>query len=985
MSYKSILLNKQPGKAWFLLACFLLALNVSPVLAQQLPYSQLTIADGLEDMVILDIEQDSEGFLWFTTRTGVNRFDGKQFWTFNQASGLPHNLVRDLIKTSDGKLWAGSESGLAWFDGTRFQAVSEAILPTNVPIRQLKEAPDGTLWAATYGMGLVQIDILGQPQILQKFDTESGLSTNRIRSLLIDRDGAIWTGDSEQVMRYKGGKLQAIPWSAEPSEIRTLYEHEDGTIWAGTRKGVTIFDGNSFVPLEFDIDLSNETINSIVTDSKQRIWLGSRDSGAYEFDELRRSVSHANIINGLPDNSINRIFEDNEKNLWFGTYGGGVARLSATNVTNWKAQEALPNPNVYALVADQDQCMWVGTNGDGVSQICGSEIKRFTTADGLSHNKVLTVAIDPENNPWFGTLHGLTGMIDGDFITLNTEDGLSGAVVFHIINAVDGGLWLGTNNGLSYYHQGVFTTYRTDDGLPDNRINRMYQSKAGVLWVASSNGLSRFNQGQFQNWTVKDGLAANFINDIYEDSNGLIWLATNNGLSTFDGENFNTWTTADGLPHNNAAIILESKRNNEMWIGTSRGVALFNGETFSVITTREGLVFDLVNRGAGFRDRLGNLWFGTAQGISRFAANFQPANGSPPPVRILSVRNDRQEIINLPGTFIKEQDTNLTFDFTAISFQRAPDINYRYRLNSKNSSAWRTTRLNQIQINSLKAGKYTFQVSARVGDGQWNSRPAQFSFVVTPPFWRTIEFALLVLACLVAAWIYRTWRIRQHALHLEKTVKDRTQQLEDVNSGLDWLANHDSLTRLANRHHVQNVLKSFQSIKKITPMGVVVIDLDYFKSINDQFGHGVGDVTLQLFSAMLKKSVHPKHTVARWGGEEFLIICSKIQLDALKVLTENILEQCRVLHIPAGLNQTAPLNCSIGFVHLTQLDAQSDITKQLEQCIQLADKALYSAKHQGRDQICGYTVNYPLGELKLNDYISDPAEAIKNKWIIEVN
>ncbi|WP_099019245.1 ligand-binding sensor domain-containing protein [Marinicella litoralis] len=944
-----------------------------------MPFANLSIADGLEDMVIFDIEQDDHGFLWMTTRTGISRFDGNQFWTFNRSNGLPHNLVRDLLKAKNGKLWAASEAGLAWFDGYEFKSISEEYWPSNVSARALQEAADGTIWVATYGMGIVQIDPSGNPKIINQFNSSTGFPSDRFRSLMIDVDGHIWAGDSKRVIRINNDGYEAIEWKAEASEIRTIFQHENKQIWVGTRNGVAVFDGTAFVPLDFDVDLSNQTINSFTVDHQQHIWVSSRDYGAYEFNQDRQLVKHLNMSNGLPDNSVNSMYQDSENNIWFGTYGGGIARLSAANVTNWKAQNAMPNPNVYAIIQDNNGCIWIGTNGDGVSLLCEGELTHITTKQGLSHNKVLTAVLDDEGDPWFGTLQGITYQKNNQFHQLHISEGLTGPVVYHIIKDLDDSLWIGTNNGLNHYQDGKFTSYFTEDGLPDNRINRIFQSKNGDIWLASSNGLSLFKDGQFTNWSTSDGLAANFINDIYEDGKGVLWLATNNGLSLFDGTSFTTWTTEDGLPHNNATSILQGE-NNDIWIGTSRGVAIFDGSNFTVITSREGLVFDLVNRGAGFRDDQGNLWFGTAKGISRFDANFKPGSSTPPPVHIISVRNEMDALDLNTKIRIQQQDSSLTLSFTAISFQRAPDISYRYRLAVNEDTPWRETRLNEIQINSLAAGNYRFQVTARIGNGAWNSNPAEFNFEVTPPFWQTPWFILLLIAGVVIFLLYRNWRNKQHALKLENIVFDRTKQLEELNQGLDWLANHDSLTRLSNRNHVQNLLNEF-SYASSSPFAVIAIDLDYFKNVNDQYGHDFGDQVLKRFSKMLSDLIEENQTAARWGGEEFIIICPQIKLTQLKILSLSIIQQCRHLIIPNHLSETVDVTCSVGFAYIPGFNPEYKLVTQMEKTIQLADQALYAAKHNGRDQLYGYIIKQPAKTIQLKTYLSDIQDAIDKQWI----
>ena len=945
--------------------------------AQQLPFAHLSISDGLEDTVVFSIEQDDLGFLWIATRTGINRFDGERFWTYGQNDGLPHNLARDLHKSKDGTLWVASERGVAWFDGSSFHALEEKDgWPEKVSARALAEATDGSLWVATYGAGLLHIKTDGEPKVIEQFNRDSGLPSDRIRSLLIDKQDNIWLGMSDQVVRLTDGKPETITWQAKSTEIRALYQHTDGNIWAGTRHGIAHFVDNAFIAMDLGTDLSKQTINTITRDKKGNVWLGTRDFGVYQFDP-HLQVKHLDMLDGLPDNSVNSIFQDSEDNLWFGTYGGGIARLSTSKVLNWKAQPGLPNPNVYAIADDHNGCIWFGTNGNGVSSLCEDKMTHMTRSDGLPHNKILSTMIDSHGNPWFGTLQGISQLNQGQFINYDQKDGLSGSVSYHIMQASDDSFWIGTNNGLNQFDGHKFTQYRKSHGLPDDRINRILESNDGDLWLASANGLTHYHEGEFSSWSTDDGLPANFINDFYEDQLGGLWIATNNGLSYFSNGQFRNWDTTDGLPHNNCTVILPGK-DNEIWIGTSRGVAIFDGEDFTVITSKEGLVFDLVNRGAGYRDPQGNLWFGTGDGISRFATDFKPGASNQPPVHLLSVSNNQQQLTLNDSAQIQQQDSSLRFNYSAISFQRAPDVNYRYRLNSGNTP-WRETRLRELQINSLAAGDYTFEVTARVGKGEWNQQPATFNFTVTPPFWRTTWFVVLLITSLLFALLLRSYRSRQHAIQLENLVQERTKQLEEVNQGLEWLANHDNLTRLANRNQIQQTLSQLDINLEL---GVIVIDLDYFKSINDQYGHLAGDKALQAFANMLLSLTREGQQASRWGGEEFLIICPKISSSRLSALAEQILQHCRQLDIVFSDDLSFGLKCSIGFA---MTPPQQQNKSLWEKTIQLADMALYDAKHDGRDCAIGYLWQEALpNDWDFNRVIMEKELALKQNILARV-
>jgi len=942
--------NKQKITLYLTIIFFSFLIYTQSINAQQLPFAHLSISDGLEDTVIFSIKQDNYGFLWVSTRTGINRFDGEQFWTYGRINGLPHNLSRDLLSSRDGTLWAASELGVAWFDGIKFQPISD--WPEKISARSMSEAPDGTIWVATYGAGLFQIKTGENPKIINQINYESGLPNDRVRTIFIDSKGNIWAGMNNHVVRISNGQIEKINWDFKKTEIRTFYEHTDGSIWAGTRLGIARFDGESFSAFNMGIDLSQQTINTIIRDKENNVWLGTRDFGVYKFDTNLKSI-HLDMVDGLPDNSVNSIYQDDEANLWFGTYGGGLARLSTSKVLNWKSQTNLTNPNIYSIADDHKGCIWFGTNGNGVSSLCNKQMKHYSRKDGLPHNKVLSTIIDNKGTPWFGTLQGLSHFENNQFVNYDQQQGMSGSVSYHILQTSDETFWVGTNNGLDHFDGEKFTQYNQSHGLPNNRINRLLESRDGGLWIASANGLTKFKNNEFKNYSTNDGLPANFINDFYEDNLGGLWIATNNGLSYFINGKFKNWTTANGLPHNNSSVILPGN-GDEIWVGTSRGVAIFNGKDFTVITSREGLVFDLVNRGSGYKGTNGDLWFGTGNGISRFSADFKPGSSSPPPVHLLSVSNNQVKLAQNIHADVPQQGSSLNFKFSAISFQRAPDVNFKYRLANGSNSPWRETRLREIQINSLAAGDYNFEVTARIGTGKWNKNTAKFNFTVVPPFWRTLWFLVLVIVAILGVFVYRNYRSRLHAIHLENTVLERTKQLHELNKGLEWLANHDNLTRLPNRNHLHQKLNELQFSHSIEQLGVIVIDLDYFKIINDKYGHTAGDIALKVFAEMLQKIIRKNQIASRWGGEEFLIICPQIDSPRLKKLSEEIIMNCRQLDIIISHDQAIKLNCSIGFALTPLYEEESQNEIPWGKTIQLADLALYDAKHSGRNCAIGY-------------------------------
>jgi diguanylate cyclase (GGDEF)-like protein len=202
---------------------------------------------------------------------------------------------------------------------------------------------------------------------------------------------------------------------------------------------------------------------------------------------------------------------------------------------------------------------------------------------------------------------------------------------------------------------------------------------------------------------------------------------------------------------------------------------------------------------------------------------------------------------------------------------------------------------------------------------------------------------------------------------LEEKVRDRTQQLELANKELKELALHDPLTRLHNRRYVYEYIsglsESFVKSKAAVyfnrqkrdlslgnnVIGVYLIDIDFFKNVNDTYGHAIGDEVLVKITNVLKNIIRDDDYIIRWGGEEFLIILNKTKIEYLKVFSKKVLDIVSKTPIELMEGQKIYITCSIGCTFLPFEPELSDLFT-LEQTINISDLAMYKAKERGRNR-----------------------------------
>lgn len=186
-------------------------------------------------------------------------------------------------------------------------------------------------------------------------------------------------------------------------------------------------------------------------------------------------------------------------------------------------------------------------------------------------------------------------------------------------------------------------------------------------------------------------------------------------------------------------------------------------------------------------------------------------------------------------------------------------------------------------------------------------------------------------------------------LSLEKMVKQQTRELESKNRELeeklneiDYISKTDSLTCVANRNQFEEILnKEISRANRYKhPLSLTLFDIDHFKEINDQHGHNTGDLVLKKVAGLIKQNIRQMDFLARWGGDEFVLIYPDLALDNACFATEKLRDLINQTEAITGVT----ISCSFGV-------SQYQSGDQLNDLFQRIDQALYQAKHAGRNRV----------------------------------
>lgn len=205
-----------------------------------------------------------------------------------------------------------------------------------------------------------------------------------------------------------------------------------------------------------------------------------------------------------------------------------------------------------------------------------------------------------------------------------------------------------------------------------------------------------------------------------------------------------------------------------------------------------------------------------------------------------------------------------------------------------------------------------------------------------------VDTKVLEVSTLSLSLIDMSESIYEYQRDLEKKVQERTIQLDEKNKELERLAITDKLTGLYNRIKLDETIEiEMQRANRYnTIFGIILIDIDFFKSVNDIYGHQVGDTILQEFSSILQKSIRKIDIVGRWGGEEFMIICPEMNIKDIIHIAEKLRIKIEQFKFTKVNNKTASFGVTI-----------YKKGEKLEEMMHRADQALYIAKEKGRNKV----------------------------------
>lgn len=607
-------------------------LCLSVIAFGQYKYETLTTSDGLSQGYIYDIVQDQDGFIWFATKDGLNRYDGYTFKIYTYDSYDPHsisnNTIYHLLEDSHGRLWAATDQGLNIYDRSQDHFIRIVHDPKNrnslsgikisMPVVELE---DGRFLVAPHEKSL---NLISLSDDFPKTDTSFSIiqlpaPTNvPLEDLFKGANGKIWLVAYENFFEFIQGTMTTA-WRKKIERISHSVPNTEGGVWTNDVFFSEYLDTTSY-PL-FTKDVAKGHGSFFLHDKENnRFWLGITDLAKLQIFDTR-TWNRGNPID--PDKT--RLIE-------------------FSNITPTR------------MYKDRSGIIWIGTNGYGIRKYSsGSEIfKNYAT--GLSIRKIVPF----ENDQFYIQSWGETRRLDvhGKNWTNAFDQGLHHQAGF--LMGKDNTLWIHlAKNQLQSQHLNEIighydpvtkesTNYKITAGQPFSMNEPQLEDSKGYIWFPGQGGNCLVldpKTGLYSKWTLDTDpanpmLKSAVITALYEDANGTFWFGSEYGLAKVKYDHTSTsppqvvWYKANAedktaLNYSHVTCIVDDATDeNQLWVATKGGGLNRldkTTNTFIHLTTRDGLCNNVVY--GLLTDEQGNLWGSTNSGIFCLLHNNDDVSG----------------------------------------------------------------------------------------------------------------------------------------------------------------------------------------------------------------------------------------------------------------------------------------------------------------------------------------------------------------------
>lgn len=818
-------------------------------------FTKISLEQGLSQSSVLDITQDSLGYMWFATWDGLNRYDGYDFNVYKSdpadTLALNSDIIYSLCVDKHNRIWAGGENGVSYYsyDTGGFRNYTLFSSSERNAIRGIV-ADDEKIWLGSLSGGLYLLD--QTTNFFHKIAYKSQGKSLRSIVRIVDNGDYLLVCSAEGLFRLHKETFVMVPVliNGKLLAVHDVEPDAQGGLWVGTDEAGVYYldkDGRTcehyFKKSSPNSTLLNNKVRALTVDGEGNVWIGTFN-GVGILDPKTSTIDNYVEEYGsdfsLSHNSIRSLYVDKENGVWVGTYYGGVSYYRKNNVKfhtiGMNEGEIRLNDNIVNYIKESsDGSIWIGTNDHGLNHWDrkNKKITYYSNIQAGSLNNIKTILPLDDGSlligeHWGGLSHFYpeTG-VNRVFKKTNAQDAITDNRVDVLLKSKRGEIWVGTYNGLFKFdlRAGKFTPFLVDargNALTSTEIRHLLEDSSQRIWIGTFNGLNLYHQdtGLIESFIHTDdstSLSRSDIICLFEDSQKQIWVGTGKGLNLFDEatRSFRRFTTKDGLSNDFICAILEDDEQN-LWISTNNGLTKLNIETKKCYkyVRDDGLRGNQFTHISACKTTDGMLLFGGIKGITTFYPKkivntlmndtilFTELLVNNKPVRpgdetgIL-----KQHIVKTEKLTLKSNQNVFTICFSVINFNANNHVSYLYKLEGIHKD-WVDIRGNSLTFSDIAPGKYKFCVKidpTLIENGE--GHVSVLDIEILPPWWRHplmyLVYLILLSAILIVIYKVVKGRIKiYNELRIEKLNKQKMEEMQNMQMQFFMNISHEFKTPL---------------------------------------------------------------------------------------------------------------------------------------------------------------------------------------------
>lgn len=821
-----------------------------------------TVDNGVMTSPVFDIIKDAQGFIWFSSQVGTQRFDGSQFHNIPVTAdnkGIADNQTTSFLNLKNGKLLISHNKGISLFD-TQTNTFESHSLSFDHKILSKKLMPlcenmEGYVWFfKNFDAPLLILYDLKNGQEKERIDLKEPFIYKS--GYFIDKEKSIFYLNLFQSLVSVDLKTKKITQRHSIDfEIKEIYQIDNENIILFCENGWRLWQHktNKLTPLRNYPNFIKGTIISVTNRSESKL-LVTINNHLLEFDKSKKIFTATYVNRAMKpffDNGyFAKIFTDDKSNIWLSTNLNGIFRVNDLNrlIKYYGVPDRKLNFSKCLLVDKKCNRVINGTYGHGIFifDTLQNLIKHIPLIDKEIGDNIVSTILNINDTECFFFLMG-----SSKFYILNK---ITGSISidknrFYVNgNAASTGYYSTfiSQNDTSFFYPAVGTIFK--GYIQKNRIN----IRSSNQYLFANTGVVLKNKQVVFGGTdsifllendkliAKQFIGKTTVKSIAEDKNGTLWVATEHKLlemippkDTDKNKGFQIkkeWTTLNGLPDNNIYAVAADKKNH-VWFSHNKGISVLNGSIRN-LTVADGLQDNEFNTGAVTQTPDGELFFGGVNGISSFYPDDILTLIDTPSVFLSGLLVMGEPFLsdtalwNLNKIELPYNRNILNFEYSSLGLYATEFYNFQVKMSGFESN-W-INMLNQKTIRyQLNEGTYRLDLFASRSFDP-NAKPLKsITIIVHPPLWKKWWFILLsVLAFGTAVWQFIRYqfrkkykaklselatqrRIQQEKVRISRDLHDNLgAQLSHIVRSAEWLSTHKNDDNSEERNLLQGINES---------------------------------------------------------------------------------------------------------------------------------------------------------------------------------